>query len=118
MENKVIYVPVSVQEELPPIDIETDMVLILIDKDGLMCTGEMNQDGVFYSDYDSSEVIENVTHWLKRIELPGEEDVRLELVKKYPKLDISYSSDRLLHHARETFVDGAKYILSIINQKK
>lgn len=99
MENKVIYVPVSVQEELPGND---EWVSFYINNENLWVGKRHNSRWMFFCSDGFRPVPESepVTHWLKRIELPSEEDVRLELVKKYPKLDISYSSDRLLHHAR------------------
>lgn len=102
MENKIIYVPVSVQDELPPSNGDEEYMCWNAKGEGLygMYFAERNQcdDGSIY--------IDNVTTWLKKIELPSEEEI---FNKSYEECDMA---------SRSSFKKGANYILSIINQKK
>lgn len=106
MENKVIYVPVSVQEELP----EQHEFVHLIMANGANLIGVLNSDSewaIRYLDSVGHNSPENpVTHWLKRIELPSEEEIKATLLPK---------AHEFFAHG---FIDGANHILSIINQNK
>lgn len=100
MENKVIYVPVSVQEE-PSID-----NLIKELKRIRAYFGEHDKTISEHVHFDTMNHAINFLNGLKRIELPSEEEVRsLVDFPDSDKWDCGFTS-------------GVKHILSIINHKK
>lgn len=103
MENKVIYVPVSVQEELP-------------DKEGTYVVQEAGYPPFQRTRYFAKMKRrfmgeQNITHFLKRIELPSEEEI-------FKAEGEFYKNGMKVKPSVYTFRSGINYILSIINQKK
>lgn len=127
MENKVIYVPVSVQEELPDEHINVPVLL----NGETMLTGIMDSNNdwaIYYADGRNVEDFGNgrpVTHWLKKIELASEEEIRdksediakekLSEIHKHTTLCIDENEENIFHMGVHA---GLFHILSIINQNK
>lgn len=105
MENKVIYVPVSVQEE-PSID-----NLIKELKRIRAYFGEHDKTISEHVHFDTMNHAINFLNGLKRIELPSEEEI-------HQAEDAFYKNDVKIKPQVYTFRSGINYILSIINLKK
>lgn len=94
-----VFIPVSVNDELPA---ECVWVVIITKEHDEICAKRYSDTWkVIYSDgvKDISETDE-ITHWLKNVELPTEEDIKMKLGHLEP-----YGT---------TFIAGAKYILSLL----
>lgn len=117
MENKVIYVPVSVQEELP--EASQDVFAYNETDEWESQCFISPDDGKWYNTWAHDNCECMPSHWLKRIELPSEEDIKEKAESNFPINDkMSWEVREYVEWQRLQLQAGAKYILSIINQKK
>lgn len=109
-----VYVPVRVEDELPP---QHEYVHLLMEN-GATLTGILDSENkwaICYLDcIGINSELNPIAHWLKKVELPSEEEIKVFLGKDTPN-GIGYSSKRSLIHYNETFLSGANHILNLLN---
>lgn len=109
MTNKV-FIPILVEDELPRGEV------VCTDRFGNMLVGCYNE--VYKCCESNNTILNYVTHWLKEVELPTEEEI-ISISKernKWCDSEIGFLA-RKYTYRMQGFQHGAKYILNLLKAK-